>query len=163
MVGRDGDLFGQIAGSARRAGPDEVLLGDLPVDHRVPVLDAELVAGTRDYPLDEVDARLLRRRLIAGGAAAPARSGPRVPALTTTAAAAVRALRRMEDDDVPDLGVLEVVEEAVDENALADVECGLHRLRRDLVGLDDERLDPQRQPESERDDDDELEARTLGT
>ena len=72
------------------------------------------------------------------------------------AAAVVGAGRRVEDDDVADRGVGEVVDEAVDEDPLADVERGLHRLRRDLVGLDQEGLDAERQPERQRDDDDEL-------
>src|SRR3954454_4635058 len=67
----------------------------------------------------------------------------------------------MEDDDVSDLRVLEVIEKSVDEDPLVDVEGGLHRSRRDLVRLDDEGLDPQSQPQSKRDDDDELEERAL--
>src|SRR3954468_15473175 len=161
MIGRDGDLFGQIAGSAWRAGVDEVLLSDLPVDDRVTVLDAHRVARARNDPLDEVDARLLRGRPVAGGPARAAGTGPRVAALAAYAAA-VGALRRMEDDDVPDARIGEVVEEAVDQDPLADVQRRLHRLGGDLVRLDDEGLDPQREPESERDDDDELEERALG-
>src|SRR3954447_2664965 len=161
MIGRDGDLFGQIAGSAWRAGVDEVLLSDLPVDDRVTVLDAHRVARARNDPLDEVDARLLRGRPVAGGPARAAGTGPRVAALAADAAA-VGALRWMEDDDVTDLRVGEVVEKPVDQDPLADVQRGLHRLGGDLVRLDDEGLDPQREPESERDDDDELEERALG-
>src|SRR5262249_45042153 len=104
----------------------------------------------------------LRRRLIAGGAARAARPGPRVTALAA-GPAAVRTLRRMEDDDVADLRIPEVVDEPVDQDSLADVKRRLHRLGRDLVRLDDEGLDPERQPKSERDDDDELEERALGT
>src|SRR3954453_18041552 len=161
MIGRDGDLFGHIAGAAWRTGPDEVLLGDLPVDDRVTVLDAQGVPGAGDDPLDEVDGRLLRGRLVAGRAARTARARPRVAAFTSDPAA-VGALGRMEDDDVADARIGEVVEEPVDEDALADVEGGLHRLGRDLVRLDYERLNPECEPKSERDDDDELEERALG-
>ena len=53
-------------------------------------------------------------------------------------------------------GVGEVVEEAVDEDPLADVERRLHRLRGDLVGLDQPGLNRQRQPQRQGDDDDQL-------
>ena len=56
----------------------------------------------------------------------------------------------------PISGILEVVDEAVDEDALADVEGRLHRFGGDLVRLDDPGLDRQRQPEGKRDDDDQL-------
>ena len=65
----------------------------------------------------------------------------------------------MEDDDVADLGVAEVVDHPVDEHALADVERGLHRRRGDLVRLDDEGLDQQRQADRQGDDHDQLEER----
>ena len=57
----------------------------------------------------------------------------------------------MKYDYVSDLGVSEVVEEAIDQNALPDLKRRFHRFRRDLVGLDDESLDAQRQPQGERD------------
>src|SRR5436190_11755950 len=148
MIGRDGDLFGQIAGSAWRAGPDEALLSDLPVHDRMTVLDAERVPGPGDDPLDEVDARLVGGRLVTGRAARAARPRPRVAALAP-GATAVGALRRVEDDDVADARIGEVVEEAVHQHPLSDVQRGLHRLRGDLVRLDDEGLDPQREPECE--------------
>src|SRR3954467_40773 len=121
MIGRDGDLFGQIAGAARRTGPDEVLLGDLPVDDRVTVLDAQSVRGAGDDPLDEVDGRLLRGRLVAGRAARTPPARPRVAAPPPGAAAA-GAPGVMEDDDVADARIGEVVEEPVDQDSLADVE-----------------------------------------
>ena len=62
----------------------------------------------------------------------------------------------MEDDDVARTGIGEVVEEAVDEDALANVERRFHRLRGDLVGLDQPGLDRKRQPQGQRDDDDQL-------
>ena len=69
---------------------------------------------------------------------------------------AVGARRRVEDDDVADRGIGEVVEEAVDEDPLADVQGRLHRFGGDLVRLDQPGLDGQRQPQRQRDDDDEL-------
>ena len=51
----------------------------------------------------------------------------------------------------------EVVEETVDEHTLADVQGRFHRLRGNLVGLDDPGLDPQGEAQGQRDDDDELE------
>ncbi len=64
--------------------------------------------------------------------------------------------RRVEDDDVADRRVVEVVDEAVDEDPLADVEGRLHRFGGDLVRLDDPGLDRQRQPQGQRNDDDQL-------
>ena len=59
-----------------------------------------------------------------------------------------------------------MVEEAVDEDALADVEGRLHRLRGDLVRLDQPGLDRQGQPQRQRDDHDQLDdaagARSVG-
>ena len=49
-----------------------------------------------------------------------------------------------------------MVEEAVDQHPLADVEGRLHRFRGDLVRLDEPGLDRQRQAERQRDDDDQL-------
>ena len=49
-----------------------------------------------------------------------------------------------------------MVEEAVDEDPLADVERRLHRFGGDLVRLDDPGLDRQRQPQGQRNDDDQL-------
>src|SRR5262249_5521713 len=68
--------------------------------------------------------------------------------------AALGPLRRVEDYDVADRRVLEVVEDAVDEHALADVERRLHRLRRDLVRLHDPALDPEREGDRQADDHD---------
>ena len=69
------------------------------------------------------------------------------------------ARRRMEDDDVADLRVAEALADAVDEHALADLEGRDHRLARDPVRLDEEGLDPERQAERDRDDQDQLEER----
>src|SRR4029077_15024115 len=109
--------------------------------------DRELVAGAGDDSLDEVLARLFHGR-----------SGARFADLRVDSAfgRVVSARRRMEDDDVATRGVFEVVDEAVDEDALADVERRLHRFRGNLVGLDHPGLDRQRQPQGQRDDDDQL-------
>src|SRR5918994_2513036 len=153
MVRRNGDLPREIAFAARAARAREVILGPLAVHDRHPVRYSQGVPWAGDDAFDEVDVRLLRRGLRAGGSRRAAGAA---------LVAALGALRRMEDDDVPDLGVGEVVEEAVHQDPLADVERGLHRLGRDLVGLDNERLDSQRQPEGERDDDHELAERARG-
>ena len=54
--------------------------------------------------------------------------------------------------------VAEAVADAVDEHALADLERRHHRLARDPVRLDEERLDAERQAERDGDDDDQLES-----
>ena len=56
----------------------------------------------------------------------------------------------------PIAGIGEVVEEAVDEDPLADVEGRLHRFGGDLVRLDQPGLDRQRQAQRQRDDHDQL-------
>src|SRR5205085_7416219 len=58
----------------------------------------------------------------------------------------------MEDDDVANLGAGEVVDEAIDKYPLTDVEGRLHRAGGDLVRLDQEGLDPERQPQGQGDD-----------
>ena len=63
----------------------------------------------------------------------------------------------MEDDDVADVRIAEAVADAVDEHALTDVERRDHRLGRDAVRLDQERLDAERETERHGDDEDELE------
>src|SRR5918994_550712 len=55
--------------------------------------------------------------------------------------------------------IAEARADAVDQHALADLERRHHRLRRDPVRLDEERLDAERQPEGDDDDQDELEER----
>ncbi len=65
----------------------------------------------------------------------------------------------MEDDDVADLRIAEVIADPVHQHSLADVEGGLHGLRRDLVGLHHERLDQQRQADRQGDDDHQLDER----
>src|SRR4051812_12142104 len=100
--------------------------------------------------LDEVDLRLARRGPVA-----------RRVLVAALVAAGVRlgAERRVEDDDVADLRIAEAVADPVDEHALADRECRDHRLARDAVRLDEERLDAERERERHGDDDDELDER----
>src|SRR5262249_30240067 len=74
---------------------------------------------------------------------------------------AVRPLRRVEDDDVTAVGTAEVVGEPAHEHALANVEGGLHRLARDAVRLDEERLDQERHADRHGDDHDQLDDRVL--
>jgi hypothetical protein len=61
--------------------------------------------------------------------------------------------------DVAGLRVLEVVDGAVDEDPLADVERRLHRPGRDPVRLDRPRLDREREADRQRDDQYQLEQR----
>ena len=75
---------------------------------------------------------------------------------------ALGAVRRVEDDDVADVGIAEARADAVDEHALADLQRRHHRLGRDPVRLDQERLDAQGEAERDRDDQDELEERASG-
>ena len=87
-------------------------------DLHVPVGRLHPVAGHADQPLDVGDAR----DVVAGlrGVAGPV---------------------RVEHDDVAAVRVLEVVQEAHREHAIADVQRAFHRRTRDAVGLDDEALD----------------------
>ena len=59
----------------------------------------------------------------------------------------------------PTQGSLKRVADPVDEHALADLERRHHRLRRDPVGLDEEGLDAEREPERHGDDHDQLQQR----
>jgi len=148
MIGWNGDLIRHIAPVYIPAGPDEVLLRLHPIDHGVPVVDAQPVAGCGDDPLDEVGVRPLARRLRAWlpGVSVDA---TRLPVLRTHWG--------MEDDDVTDVRLAEVVGNAVDQNALADVERRLHRLGRNLKRLHRPRLDGEREADRAGDDEDQLE------
>ncbi len=53
MIGRDGDLLGQVAGAASSARGDEVLPGNFAIYDRLPLADAQLVTGTCNDSLDE--------------------------------------------------------------------------------------------------------------
>src|SRR3954471_1382507 len=150
-VGWNLDLFRHIALFAAAAGVDVGLVALLdPVDDRVAAFDGQGVPRSGDDALDEVLVGLPLGRLRAWFALV------RSAADDSAFGAVVGSGRRVEDDDVADLRVLEVVEEAVDENALADVERWLHRFRGDLVRLDDPGLDRQRQPQGQRNDDGQL-------
>jgi hypothetical protein len=97
------------------------LVLDLAVDGELTVADGYLVALDGYYPLDQV-----------------------VPA------AIFVGLDALEDDHVSALGVLEAVDEFVDEHPVADFERRDHAPRRDVKRLDDERPD---EPEDEREGD----------
>ena len=84
------------------------------------VADRDLVAREADDALDEVDARLLRRRLVA-------RRDGRPVGVAAGVALALCAGRRVEDDDLADLRIVEAVAQAVDQHALADLERRQHR------------------------------------
>src|SRR6476646_116031 len=148
VVGRDRDRLGHGAARPAATRPDEGLLRLHPVDDRVAVLDRERVPRPGHDPLDEVGVRLLVDRLRAG--LVPTRLGAALRVSVD------RSLGRVEDHDVPDLGVAEVIADSVDEHTLADVQRRLHRCGGDLVGLDDEGLYQERQANRERDDHDEL-------
>ena len=66
----------------------------------------------------------------------------------------------MEDDYVVDMRIAEVVEDAVDEHPLADLQGGLHRPGGNLIRLDHEGLDQERQADRQGDDDNQLDERT---
>ena len=59
----------------------------------------------------------------------------------------------------PTSGCAEALADPVDEHALADLQRRDHRLARDAVRLDEERLDAEREPERDGDDQDELDQR----
>jgi hypothetical protein len=65
----------------------------------------------------------------------------------------------VEDHDVADLRLAEALADAVDQHALADRQRRHHRLARDLVRLDQERLDAKRKSERHHHDHDELHQR----
>jgi hypothetical protein len=156
MVGRDGDRGCEVAAPAvavlARVVDVGILLA-LAVAVDVAALDVDRVARAGDDALDEVDVGAAPGRLVARLSLA---------AVAVAAGVGVRALGRMEDDHVADPGVGEAVADAVDENALADLQRRDHRLARDAVGLDEEGLDAERQPQRHGDDDDQLEERPAG-
>ena len=69
------------------------------------------------------------------------------------------AFGRMEDRDLADVRFAEVRADAVDEHALADRQRRFHRAAGNPVGLDDQRLDPEREAERDGDDHDQLDDR----
>src|SRR3954454_23156351 len=153
VSGRNRDGRGHRASPVRvvvtRVRDVRVLLA-LAVADDVAVDDADDVAGAGDDALDEVHLRLARRRLVARGV---------LVAALVAAGIGLGADGRVEDDDVADLRVAEAVADPVDEDALADREGRDHRLARDAVRLDEERLDSERESERHADDDDQLDER----
>src|SRR6266536_1333598 len=137
---RNRDLASLVADVAALIRPDERLFLLLAVDEHAPTDHLQAVARYADHALDEVGVRALRRRPRAGF----------VCRLADPAAILVRALGGLEHDDVPPVRIAEVAAHPVDEHPLAHVESRLHRLARDPEGLDDEGLDPKRQPERDR-------------
>ncbi len=125
-----------------------LLPGGLAVD--VAFLDVDRVARAGDDPLDEVHARLHRFRLRAGGSAEldDVRCRP--------ADLFLGFLGGVEHRDLTDVRFAEVRADPVDQHALADRERRFHRAAGDAVGLDDERLDAERETECHRDDHDQL-------
>ena len=63
----------------------------------------------------------------------------------------------LDTHDVADAGIAEARADAVDQHALADLQRRHHRLARDPVRLDQERLDAQGKAEGNRHDHDQLE------
>jgi hypothetical protein len=151
VVLRNNYLFRVIALICSPTGLDfPISLDRLAVHDRNSVLDPQPIAADGDDPLDEVRVRELRGRL--GACLA-------VLARHTALVSAVGPDRRMEDDDVADRRIADVVADAVHQDPLADFERRQHRLRGDLVRLDDEGLNAERESDRERDDDDELDER----
>lgn len=151
VSGRNLDGGREVALLDAAAGPDVAVLLAFAVAVDVPFPDGERVPGAGDDALDEVDGALVRVGLVAGRAAI-VDGGARVRA-------ALRVFGvdgRVEDRDLADVRFAEVHADAVDEHALADRERRFHRAARDAVGLDDERLDADREQHRDRDDRDEL-------
>ena len=115
------------------------------------VEDRDRVAGAGNDALDERLADSLRSAGRTAGGDRPPGSG-----CHSRRSLGVGAGRRVEHDDVADA---RVVDQAVGEDPLADVQRRLHRAARDPVRLDDERLDQQRQPDGDRDRDHQLDQR----
>ena len=114
----------------RRVGAllvDVGLVEPLAVDEHRAVLEDQRVAGQADDPLDQV------LDLGVGLAGRP-----------------------LEDDDVAAVDVVELVRQLVDQHPITDVEGVHHRRRRDLVGLEQERPDEQRDDQRAADDQDPL-------
>ena len=151
VIGGNRDLPRVVAPLGALAGERERLALALAVEDDVAVDDGHPVARARHDALDEVDVRAL-----GGGLVARLAGGRRAAAALVVG---LRAGRRVEDDDVADVRVGEAGADAVDQHPLADLERRHHRLRRDPVRLDEERLDAEREPEGHRDDQDQLEER----
>src|SRR5439155_1072424 len=106
-----------------------------------------------DDALDEVHARPEGLGLRAGGAADLDYVRSRAADLL------LGVSRRVKDDYLAHVRVAQVHADAVDQHALADMQRRQHRAAGDAIGLDDPRLDREREPQRHTDDDDELEDR----
>jgi hypothetical protein len=69
----------------------------------------------------------------------------------------------MKNDDVAPARILDSIVHAIYENSLAYVQSWLHGCARDAVGLDQERLDEQGEPERRSHDQDEFEQGSVTT
>jgi hypothetical protein len=151
VIGGNCDLAREAAVLAPAAGTDVALALALPVEDHTSVAERKPVARPGDDALDEVHVRLLPRRPGADLALGRRAASAHVVALG--------AGGRVEHDDVAYVGIAEARSDAVYEHALADLESRHHRLRRDPVRLDEERLDAEREPERHGDDRDQLQQR----
>ena len=121
----------------------------LPLMNHPAPPDRKPVAADGDHALDEV-----RVRALIGGPGARA-----ALRLALAADVVVGPPRRLEHHHVATLRVAEPQAHAVHQHALAHREGRHHRLARDPEGLDEERLDAERQSERDGDDRDQLDER----
>ena len=133
MTGGNLDLPREVARRSAAAGLRERLLLALSVEDHVAVAHRDPVTRAGDDALDERRVRLRLRGRVA-------QLGGRQRAIAALVVA-LGARRRVEDDDVADRRVGEVRADPVDEHTLADLQGRDHRLGRDAVRLDEERLD----------------------
>src|ERR1039458_4209257 len=152
VTGRNLDRRPEVACWARAAGPYVRILLTYAVADHVSFYDRDRVTGPGDDPLDEIDAIVgLRHRFRTGG---PLREVDIVR--RRSADTLLGALRGMENCDRANVGVAEVRADTIDQDALADRQCRFHRATGDAVGLDDERLDAERETERNQNDHDQL-------
>src|SRR6266705_1039001 len=146
LARRDGD--GPAVGGGARGEVGLVDGGAVAVE---PAAGAgEPVARDPDDPLDEV--AVGRRGDADGLAQADEEAGDGVGLVHGDAAELVVD----EDDDVAVLGLPEAVGDLLDEDAVGDVEGGLHGAGGDVEGLDEERLEDDGEQDGEDDEDDGL-------
>src|SRR3954451_8304202 len=115
-----------------------------------PLLDLDPVPRKAHDALDEVAARLVRRGLRARLLVA------RLPRDAALIDRWIRALRRLEDDDVPAAGVPEVRPEPVHEDALSDLQGRHHRRARGPETLGEGLFDAEGETDRHADDHEEL-------
>ena len=119
----------------RRTVADERLLRRLAVADHAAVADRDRVARAGDDALDEVHVGLLGRRACRTRRPCLGCSPHWSPVADSAPTGGWKTTMS------PTCGIAEVRADAVDEHALADVERRHHRLARDAVRLDEERLD----------------------